>query len=209
MDSSNDPFSRFEAARKKNGFDFSTHIYNICVDMAERLPDLQHIHMPQVMVGFRQARKNVMHGLQASLTPMRFENGSLETVRRGKKYTLQRVYNAEGEEYLYLLNFYLPRFLNHSLEEKLTTIVHELWHISPEFDGDLRRHEGRCYVHGTSEEEYDATSRRLAQAWLSHNPPSELYTFLGSNYQGLLEEYGGVFGRKVPAPKLIPMQERA
>ena len=36
-------------------------------------------------------------------------------------------------------------------EEKLTTVFHELYHISPMFDGDIRRLEGRYHVHSHSQ----------------------------------------------------------
>ena len=42
------------------------------------------------------------------------------------------------------MSFYLPRFCDQSLDEKLSTVMHELWHISPAFDGDIRRLPGRC-----------------------------------------------------------------
>ena len=79
---------------------------------------------------------------------------------------------------LYLLSFYLPRFLNHSFEEKLTTVIHELWHISPSFNGDLRRLPGRCYAHGSSEREYHKQMEALAAKWLSLDPPADVHRFL-------------------------------
>ena len=64
------------------------------------------------------------------------------------EYTaLKGLFDAKGVEMLYILKFYLPRFQNEPFEEKLTTIFHELWHISSDFNGDIRRHSGRCYVH--------------------------------------------------------------
>ena len=86
----------------------------------------------------------------ASLTPLRFAGGQRHTLRRGRQWTLQRVCE-DGREMLYILNFYLPRFLDLPLDEKLTTVVHELWHIGPRFDGDLRRFGGRCYAHSGSQ----------------------------------------------------------
>ena len=38
---------------------------------------------------------------------------------------------------LYLLSFYLPRFLKLPWREKLATVIHELWHVNPQFNGDL------------------------------------------------------------------------
>jgi hypothetical protein len=186
------------------GFNFTQHIRAVCADMIARLPELAHIDLPRVAISFSQARKNVGHGLQATLTPMRFEEGRLWTLRRGQRYTAQRLFDDQGGEYLYILSFYLPRFLNHSLDEKLTTILHELWHIGPNFDGDLRRHEGRCYVHTSSEREYDAAMARLANKWLSFDPPAEVYGFLQLSFSELQRQFGKVYGTKIPNPRLIP-----
>lgn len=186
-------------------FNFTAAIRSTCESLAAMLPELKHVDMSQVAVGFCQARKRVPHGLQASLTPMRFEGGAETTTRRGRRYACQRLYAATGEEYLYLLNFYLPRFLNHDLGEKLTTIVHELWHISPAFDGDLRRHEGRCYVHGPSQRDFDRTAAALAATWLASDPPAECYAYLRYTFPELVARYGGVQGERFKVPRLIPV----
>ena len=60
------------------GFDFTSHIYYLCHDACTRLAELQHIDMQRVAVTFSQTRKQVSHGLYASMTPMRFEGGSLQ-----------------------------------------------------------------------------------------------------------------------------------
>lgn len=191
----------------QDGFHFTRAVRAICVDMTRRVPTLGHIDMQRVAVGFCQTRKRVPHGLQASLTPLRFKNGARETVERGRRYTCQALRDPAGQEYLYLLNFYLPRFLDHSLGEKLTTIVHELWHISQRFDGDLRRHDGRCYVHGPSQRDFDRTASRLAGQWLASQPPAELYGFLRFDFRQLAAEHGGVVGERYPTPKLLPLAD--
>ncbi len=189
------------------GFDFTCAIKAVCDDMARRLPALAHIDMSRVAVGFCQARKRVPHGLQASLTPLRFEGGARATVERGRRYTCQSILAPDGREYLYLLNFYLPRFLDHSLGEKLTTVIHELWHISPQFDGDLRRHEGRCYVHGPSQRDFDRSAAKLAGQWLAGDPPTTLYDFLRYDFRQLQARYGSVYGQRYPSPKLLPLAD--
>jgi hypothetical protein len=125
-------------------------------------------------------------------------------VRRGRGYRIQSLIDDQGGEFLYLLSFYLPRFLDLPLEGKLSTIVHELWHVGPLFDGDLRRHEGRCYAHGRSQRAYDAAMDRLAQQWLAADPPVHVYEFLAVGYDELRAEYGGVRGDRWPAPRLVP-----
>jgi hypothetical protein len=107
---------------------------------------------------------------------------------------------------LYILNFYLPRFLNLSLEAKLATIVHELWHVSPRFDGDLRRFGGRCYAHSGSQKRYDAHVTALAKRWLALKPPEPLYEFLRYDYRELASRYGRIYGQRFGTPRLVPAE---
>ena len=176
----------------------------VCADMCQRLAELAHIDMGLVAVAMRRARKRVSHGLQASLTPLRFAGGSLLTENARGRWTIQRVYESPGgREFLYIVNFYLPRFLNQPLEEKLLTIVHELWHIGPACDGDLRRHEGRCYVHTGRQSQFDAWAGELSRKWLALGPPPDLFGFLRYDARELLGRYGGVSGMRIPSPRLI------
>ena len=187
------------------GFDFTTAMRRLCRDMISRLGELAHIDLERVAIGICQTRQNGSHGLYAALTPLKFEAGAAEQVLDGRRYGVQRLCDVEGRELLYILGFYLPRFQNTSLEEKLSTVLHELWHISPAFDGDLRRHAGRCYAHGSSQRAYDAQMDRLAQRWLSLDPPEHLYEFLTVDFAELEAEHGRVVGARWPTPKLQPL----
>lgn len=172
--------------------------------MAVRLPELRHIDLDRVAVGLRTARHRQPHGVYATLTPLRFAQGRLHETRRGRRYRILPLVARDGREFLYLLSFYLPRFLDLPLEAKLSTIVHELWHIGPRFDGDLRRHDGRCYAHGPSQRQYDAAMDRLAQQWLAANPPDHLYDFLERTFDELTAEHGAIVGERWPLPRLAP-----
>jgi predicted metallopeptidase len=191
------------------GFDFTFHMAQLCADMALRLPELNHLDIQRIAVRYCQTRKGVAHGLQATLTPLRFEGGSHSMLRGGRRWTIQRLFDAQGREMLYLLSFYLPRFLNHSPREKLTTVMHELWHIDPSFNGDLRRLPGRCYAHGNSERHYDQAMRELVDQWLSLGPPAERYAFLEYDFGQLSSLYGAVYGARIATPKLIPAESNA
>jgi hypothetical protein len=192
------------------GFDFTGHMRRLCADMVSRLPELQHIRMGEVAICFCQTRSRAAHGMLASLTPMRFEGGSLFTDRGGQTWTFQRLYEpTTGREMLYILSFYLPRFLQQPLDEKLNTIFHELWHIGPRFDGDLRRFDGRCYMHSSSQRHYDQQMERLADKWLATGPPEALYDFLRADFLELCRRFGPVHGLKIRRPKLIPVKAAA
>ena len=184
-------------------FHFTSAVRVLCADMAARLPQLCHVDMDRVAVGFCQTRRNVSHGMQASLTPLRFAGGATAETRRGRRYVCPHIFRPDGGEYLYLLNFYLPRFQNYPFSEKLTTVVHELWHISPLFDGDLRRHAGRCYAHGASQQLFDAPAAELARRWRAAAPPPRCYDFLQVDFHELCHRHGGVIGEHYTVPKLV------
>lgn len=188
----------------REGFDFTGHVRRLCVDIAARLPELGHVDMQRVAIRYCQARKRVTWGLQASLTPLRFEKGARHVQRAGRRYTVKPIYNELGREYLYLLSFYLPRFLNHGWREKLETVIHELWHIGADFDGDLRRHEGRCHAHGPSARDYDRTVQALTERWLSLGPSDATWAFLRHDFRALKQRFGVVHGTRIATPKLIP-----
>ena len=193
------------AARRGGGFDFTQRMWDLCHDATGRMAELSHIRMPQVAVSFAQTRSRVLHGLQAKLTPLRFKDGRLTHVRGGRHWTVQRLYDAAGTEMLYILSFYMPRFMNQTPQEKLTTVFHELWHIGTRFDGDLRRFPGRCYAHSARQADFDALASELAARWLAARPPERLFRFLWLDFRQLTTRYGRVFGLRIPIPKLLPV----
>jgi hypothetical protein len=186
-----------------DGFDFTCKIRILCEDVVSRVDELRHIDMRYVSVSFSQARSGSREGLFATLTPLRFAGGRLHTIRRGKKWGMQKVKDHTGLEMLYILNFYLPRFLNLPLREKFDTVVHELWHIGPKFDGDIRRFGNRCYAHGPSKKQFDSQVSLMVDQWLQKSPPVAIYDFLKSNFNELEAKYGRIIGTKLPTPKMF------
>ncbi len=184
------------------GFDFTAHMRRLCHSLVSDLPELAHIELDLVAIRFCQVRNAAAHGVLASLTPLRFEQGSRVTIRRGQSWRIDPVRDPSGREMLYLLSFYLPRFCNYPFAEKLATVVHELWHIGPSFDGDLRRHPGRCYAHSPRQRDFDAHAAGLAEKWLQRDPPAQTHAFLRSSFRELAREHGSVFGLRMPTPRL-------
>ena len=191
------------------GFNFTHHVGRVCADMAARMEEFRHIDMSLVAISFRQTRRPSTRcpprGLYASLTPLRFADGRTHLIRRGRKWRIQQV-EVDGREMLYLLSFYLPRFLDLAFGEKLTTIAHELLHIGPHFDGDLRRFPGRCYAHSHSHFQFDSHAKQLAERWLAGGPEQSLYAFLHMDFLKLQALHGGIYGRRIAAPKLFPAE---
>ena len=184
--------------------DFSSEITLICEDISRYCPELGHIDTSRMLCTFTPSRSRSKYGLQARVTPMRLRGGQTTERYRGWPYQLQK-FHVHGREMLYLVTFCLPRFLDQTFEEKLVTIFHELYHISPRFDGDIRRHPGRYSVHTHSKASFDQHMTRLVKQYLDGHPDPRLLAWLRLSYAELWHRHGGIYGIVVPRPKLIPL----
>jgi hypothetical protein len=187
-------------------FDFCGHVRRLCADVVRHSPELAHIDVSRLLFGMTQARSGRRHGLQARVTPLRFPRGVLTRRRGGRTYQVQR-YFVDGREMLYLVTFCLPRFLDQDFDDKFITLFHELYHISPRFEGDLRRHEGRCSLHSHSKRLYDAHMAGLARSYLSNGADRPLHAFLRLNFAQLRHRHDSVVAVVVPRPRLLPISD--
>ncbi len=187
-------------------FDFCQYARRLCADVAARCSELWHIDVDRLLFAVTQARSVRRHGLQARVTPLRFRAGALTRQRRGVTYQVQR-YCVDRRDMLYLLTFCLPRFLDQDFDDKFITLFHELYHIAPAFDGDLRQHAGRCSIHSRSQRLYDKHMAALAREYLAARPDPALHEFLRLDFAQLQHRHGRVVGVVVPRPKMIPLVE--
>jgi hypothetical protein len=188
-------------------FDFCGHVRRLCADIVRSCEALRHIDVSRLLFAVTQARSSRTHGLQARVTPLRFHEGHLRRRRRGVSYQVQR-YFVGAQEMLYVLTFCLPRFLDQDFDDKFITLFHELYHIGPAFDGDLRRHQGRYAIHSHSKRGYDEYMADLARSYLSNGADPDLHAFLRLNFVQLQRRHEHVVGVVVPRPKLIPLPAR-
>ena len=177
------------------GYNLTDDIAAFCRALTAHCEDLSHVDTTRVLFGLTISRTHGRGGTFASCYPLRFEKGAVTRELRGRTWEWPAL-RVAGVEMLYYVNFYVPRFLNLSRERKIETVVHELFHISPRFDGDLRRlGEGRCAYHGPSRAHYDrliapivADARQIADP--------ERYEFLAHTFTGLEERFGRVVGTR-------------
>ena len=185
-------------------FNFNAHMDELVAHIAATCPELSHVDPSRVLTCAAQARVGGRRGVHARVVPLRFREGATVTELGKRLYRIPKV-QYEGREILYLIYFYLPRFLEApKLEDKLATVFHELCHISPECDGDLRRFPGRAYAHGPSRKRYHATARALAESYLATCNGHGLGPawFLEHSFSALEVSHGPIVGRHVPMPKL-------
>lgn len=189
-------------------FHYTARLTKLCRDIVARTPELAHIDISRVLVTFVRSRNRRQWGLQAKLVPLRFEGGARYTRRRGYWYRVQRLM-VDRREILYVLSFYLPRFQDQSFSEKMVTLFHELYHIGPDFVGDIRRPGQGQRVHDPNRQAYDRHMAELARRYLKQRPEAGLFDFLRLSFDQLHARYGEVVGVTIPAPKLIPVQRSA
>jgi len=176
----------------------------LIADVTARCPELQHVAPERLLVCVSSGRPGV-GGSLAKIHPLRFAGGEKSvTSRRGRRRVLctMPTLTHQGEEILYVIYFLVPRFLELSFREKLITVFHELYHISPACDGDIRRFPGRNYAHGSSTKIYNAQMGVLVDAYLERLPELSRLSFLEGNLAALRERHGAIVARRLQAPRI-------
>jgi hypothetical protein len=196
------------ARRGPQPFNYTDGMWTVVRDVVATLEEFRHVDLDRVLLSIAQARQATHHGGYASCAPLRFEGGATEKVIRRRRYRMP-VLRHEGREILYVLYFVLPRFHEEQdYREKLATVIHELYHISPQFNGDIRRFPGRNFAHGQSRDVYHAAMRVLADRYLATSPQAEEHEFLKVPFSQLLKQPGGVVGTRVARPVARPIDPK-
>lgn len=178
---------------KLNGFDFTGSMTLLVKDIVKTHPGFNHIMPEGVLIAISPSNGS-KNGVVAKLRPMRFEGGSRTKLHRGVEYIAPEV-SICGKNILYIIYFHLPRFLNHGkFKNKLATVLHELYHISPLFNGDIRRFPGKNYAHGNSRRDYDRLIDIYTGEYIGSTAYPEVSAFLTHRYSELKRKHGAIYG---------------
>ena len=185
-------------------FDFTKAMERLVRHIVEVCPEFAHVQPDNLIIAHIRTRSPGTHGVYASVQPLRFEGGEPTIMKRGRTFAMPQVMHC-GHEILYIIYFALPRFINLSYEEKLTTVFHELYHISPKFNGDIRRFKGKNFAHGHSRKVYNEKMQTFVNNYMSKPATDEYTEFLKMDFEKMSAEYGRIIGTKVkpPRPRLV------
>jgi len=184
--------------------DLSAAAAALGADLCRRVPELEHIDPLRLLFCLGRSRAEGLHGVYARIAPLRFASGATELKRRRGRYieTFRMPSMTHDEqEILYLIHLMVPRFLRLSFEQKLTTVIHELYHISEACDGDLRRFPGRNFAHGTSRRSYNRIIEKLQEQYLRSAPDPHLLACLHLDEEGWRRGDFRLTGLAVPLPR--------
>lgn len=189
-----------------NGFDFTGNMHLLIEDIVNTHPVFSHINPSNLLVAISPSNGK-KSGVVAKLRPMRFEKGSKTKTVRGLEFSAPEII-IKGNFILYIVYFHLPRYQNHDdHKSKLSTVIHELYHISPEFDGDIRRFSGKNFAHSNSKKEYDALIHSFMEEYIKSTRKKELSAFLKYKYGDLKRKYGAIYGDMIRIPRSRPLNQ--
>jgi hypothetical protein len=168
-------------------FHYTDAVHRVLERIVAESPLFPHVRLAEVAVGFAQARKRSHHGMYAKLVAL---GGS------GAEPCFFR-----GRQVLYALYVYLPRFHQQGFEDKVLTLFHELFHVGPGFDGELRRMPGPNPYHGHSREAFDEGLRPHVKDFLDGHSSHPHLDFLRTPLDALERAHGGIMGTWIQLPE--------
>ncbi|MGC4000087.1 MAG: putative metallopeptidase [Anaeromyxobacter sp.] len=131
-------------------------------DVVRRVPELAYVKPSRILVVAGEARRNS----RATIRPV--PRGH----RRGGR--AQPLVRVKGREILYVITLRPLWFLASTPEQRIATILHELYHASTRFDGTL--HRGRRHSR-LPLSAYNQKIRRLLRRYLAVAPEGVLAPF--------------------------------
>jgi predicted metallopeptidase len=140
-------------------------------DVAARLPELAHVRASRILVVAGEARR----ASRATIRPAHF-GSTRGRAEGGREKPIVRV---KGRKILYVVTLRPLWFVASTAEERIATIVHELYHASIRFDGTL--HRGRRHSR-LPLAAYNRTIRALVRRYLAEAPHEIVAPF---SYEGI------------------------
>ncbi len=201
---------RYSGGMRKQAYNLTDDVALLVHLLSRRVERLQHIKPGQILHGVSQARSRSRYGVYAQCHALRFKHGKREHLTRDGYAWVWPETRVRGHEMLYYITYFLPRFLDQQPRERLHTLLHELYHIHPQFNGDLRRFPGRNEFHGNRHEDFDGVVDRMVEESLPHID-LERFPFLTLAFDELVMRHGSVVGNKLKRfqPRKIRAEELA
>lgn len=126
-------------------------------DVARRLPELSHVKASRVLVVAGEARRSS----RATIRPAHFGTTRRRAASAGG--AVKPLVRIKGRKILYIITLRPLWFVGSTPEQRLVTILHELYHASTRFDGTL--HRGRRHSR-LPLDQYNRRVRRLLRRYV-------------------------------------------
>ncbi len=185
--------------------DLTENLSRIIREITESVPGFSHIDPSKTLVCLSTNRAGSGGCTFAKVVPSRFKGGAEKILHYGRWFRIPPViYN--GIEQKYIIYFYMPRFFNLPPEEKLRVIFHELYHISPDFNGDIRRLGEVKAAHGHSKKHYDSQFENEKDLFHEKIKGTTMYRFLEYSSSDLMNKFSDIVALRLKVPKPVQVK---
>ncbi|HDP80611.1 MAG TPA: hypothetical protein ENN21_07200 [Spirochaetes bacterium] len=187
--------------RKIPRIDLTDVLTALAQEIVLRCPSFSHCDLSKITLclGSNRSGRGAIYG---KLVPLRFRGGAASLGYRGKTYTMP-VVMRNGVEQRYIIYFYYPRFFDLSPLEKLRVLFHELYHISPDFNGDIRRMAPVKASHGGSRKGFDRNFQEELALFHAHISSTPYMKFLAMDAAALHRAFKKVTGTRMKTPRPV------
>jgi len=173
-------------------------------DMIKSTDEFKSFDINKILVCCASNRKDSKGAIYGKLQPLRFKDGSEIIKHNNKYYTIPKIV-LNDIEILYVLYLYIPKFFDMTAKDKINVMFHELYHISPEFNGDIRRMSNIKSAHGHSKKSFEEKYIQYASIYFNKINDTPFYTFLQMNFKEIEKQFKVIKYRRMKSikPKLL------
>lgn len=173
-------------------------------DMIISTDEFRSFDLNRMLVCCASNRKDGRGATYGKLLPLRFKDGSEIIRHNGRYYTIPKL-RVNDIEILYVIYFYIPKFFNLSAKDKVNVMFHELYHISPEFNGDIRRMGKVKSAHGHSKKSFEEKYIEYSDIFFDKIKDTPYYNFLNMNAGDIRKHFKKIKYRRMKGIKPVPL----
>ncbi len=171
-------------------------------DMVKSTDEFKSFDMNKILICCASNRSDGRGAIYGKLSPLRFQDGSEIIKHNGRFYTIPKL-KVNNIEILYVIYFYIPKFFNLSAKDKVNVMFHELYHINPEFNGDIRRMGKFKSAHGHSRKSFEEKYIEYADAFFETIKEAPYYNFLQMKTEDIQEHFKKIRYRRMKTIKPV------
>lgn len=174
-------------------------------EMIIRTPEFRGYDINRMLICCASNRSDSRGGIYGKLVPLKFEGGSDIINFHGRTYTIPKIIH-NNIEIRYLIYYYHPKFFDISAREKVNVMFHELYHISPDFNGDIRRMGKFKKTHGHSKKSFEEKYLDYAEEFYSYVKETPYHAFLEMSSRDLQNSFKKIKCRRMKTIKPVPVE---
>lgn len=171
-------------------------------DMIQNTDEFKNFDLNKILICCASNRKDCRGATYGKLLPLRFKDGAEIIKHNGKFYTIPKV-KFNNTDILYVIYFYTPKFFSLSAKDKVNVMFHELYHINPEFNGDIRRMGKYKAAHGHSRKSFEEKYIEYADNFFDKIEDAPYYNFLKMDTHEIHKQFKTVKYRRMKSVKPV------